>query len=96
MMVGRHQQHGRLILTVCDESVMGKRVEQGRHQLDLTSNFFQGERMAEQQCLPLLARAAVAYFVGKESVALGVAQGIIDPRQVRRVRNIPHAQAIRG
>ncbi|MBI4149415.1 DUF424 family protein [Candidatus Woesearchaeota archaeon] len=94
MIVAQHRDSGRLIITVCDDALVGKRFEQGNRQLDVSGSFFQGKRMDEQECISLLTHASVAYFVGKQSVAFGIAQDIIDKKQVRRVQNIPHAQAL--
>jgi len=35
---------GRKVIAICDDSLLGKKFEEGDKQLDLTSEFYQGQK----------------------------------------------------
>ena len=49
MIVKVHSDKNRLIVAVCDNEVFGKKFYEGELQLDLSSDFFKGEEMKEEE-----------------------------------------------
>lgn len=95
MIVNVHKtQDGKKIVAICDEDLIGKKFVEKNIQLDLSSNFYNGERKSEDEIIKILDDAYIVNMVGKNSVNLGKKTGIILENNVIYVKGIPHAQAI--
>lgn len=81
------------VVAVCDDDLLGKKFEQGELQLDLTSDFYKGEKTDEKDAGDLVRNADTVNFVGEESIKLGLKEGIIEKDHIIKIANIPHAQA---
>ncbi len=93
MIVKEHiTQGGKLILAICDSDIIGKKFEDGDKQLDLTSQFYNGAEMTEEEVLKLLPKACSMDIVGKRSVEFAERYNLIDQTRVIYVKKIPHAQ----
>jgi len=85
----------RLILTICDDELIGKRYEEREKQLDLTSDFYQGNKMAEEEIIKLIEKAYIINAVGKDSVGCCVKAGVINKKTVGKIKGIPYAYMVR-
>ena len=95
MLVKQHvTRDRRLLLAVCDSELKGKKFDDGKIQLDLSSDFYNGEEMNEERTLKLLKCASMVNLVGKESVELGIKAGIIEKEHIIEVDGILHAQGV--
>jgi len=95
MIVNIHKtQDGKKIVAVCDEDLIGKRFKEGNIQLDLSSDFYKGEKKNEEEIKKMFDDAYIVNMVGEKSVDLGKKAGIILEDNVLYVQKIPHAQAI--
>ena len=89
-----HQnQEGQKILALCDKDLLGKKFEQGKLQLDLTSDFYQGEEKSEEEIKELVKEVYIINLVGKESLQL-IEDLNLSPEKVITIQNIPHAQIV--
>ena len=95
MIVKKHKTHdGRLILAVCDSDLIGKKFNEGDMQLDLCSDFYQGEERSDEDIAKLFRCAYVVNLVGEKAVNLGLKEKIIDKAHVIQIKKIPHAQCV--
>lgn len=95
MLVKIHKNpEGQIIAAVCDKELIGKKFSEGRIQLDLTTDFYKGEDMSEEDVGDLLRNAYIINLVGEKSVALGLKENIIQEKHIMRIDNIPHAEAV--
>lgn len=95
MIVKEHiTQDGRLILAVCDSDLLGKKFEEGDRQLDLTSQFYKGAEMTEEEVLRMLPKVCSMDIVGKKSIAFAEKYSLIDPARIMYIKKIPHAQCV--
>jgi len=95
MMVKKHRtRDGKLILAVCDSELIGKKFEQGKIQLDLTTGFYKGEEKTESEILLMIQGAYILNLVGEKSVKLALKQGLIDETHILNIQGIPHAQCV--
>ena len=94
VLVRIHKKEGRTIIAVCDKDQAGQLLEEGNKQLDLTSDFYKGVEMPKDELGDLLRNADGVNLVGKESVKLGLNEGIIEKEQVMLVKGVPYAQAV--
>jgi len=82
------------VVAVCDDDLLGKKFEEGELQLDLTSDFYKGEKMDEKDIGDLLRNADAVNLVGEKSVKLGLNEGIIEKDHILKIDDIPNAQAV--
>jgi len=84
----------RLILTVCDKEIIGKKFETPDLKLDLSSDFYKGEEKTEKEIIKLFPAAYMINLVGKTSVELGIKVGVISKHDIIKIKNIPYVQAV--
>ena len=83
-----------MIVAVCDSDLVGKKIEEGKKQLDLSSSFYDGEEKNEEEILNIIDNSYMINAVGEKSISLLDKFGLVDKERVLRVNNIPHAQVI--
>jgi hypothetical protein len=83
---------GRIILAVCDSEILGKKFEEKGLQLDLSSDFFKGNEMKEEEIISLFKKAYIVNLNGEKAVKLGVREGVVS--EVIRIKGIPHAEGV--
>jgi hypothetical protein len=87
-----------LLVSVCDEAVLGETFENGDVSLTVEEDFYAGESaeaVGEDAVVESLGRAAIANLVGTESVELAIEAGIVDAGQVLELEGTLHAQYLR-
>lgn len=92
--VSEKVQQNALLLVVTDKDLLGKRFEQGRLQLDLTKEFYQGEEKSREEVKGLFLKAKHLHLTGKEAVALGVELKFVDQDKVLYIDSVPHAEVV--
>lgn len=85
---------GKKVVAVCDKGLIGKKFKEKNIQLDLSSDFYNGKEMNEEEILELFKAAYIINLVGEKSIELGIKAGIIDKDNVIYVQKIPHAQGL--
>jgi len=85
---------GRNMVAICDNDLIGKKFEEKNLQLDLTSNFYNGEEKDEQSIIKLLKGAYIINLVGNKAIEMALNLKIITKENIIKIKNIPHAQAI--
>lgn len=83
-----------LLVSVCDQDVLGETFEQGDVSITVSPDFYGTEEADEQTIVNSLARAAVANIVGEEAVALAVEHGFVNKANVLEIDSTVHAQLL--
>lgn len=95
MIVKKHLTHdGKIILAICDKEVLGKKFEQEDKQLDLTSSFYNGKQMTEQEIIKLLPEINSVNIVGERSIKFALHNNLIEKENIKKISNIPYAISI--
>ena len=94
MIVKIHKKDGKTIVAVCDDELLGRKFEENGLQLDLSSDFYKGEKLQPQEVGDIIRNGDIVNLVGTHSVELGIKEGIIEEEQVKKIQGISHAQAI--
>lgn len=94
LLVKIHKKDDRTVVAVCDENLRGQTFEENNKQLDLTNDFYDGEKRETQEIGDLIRNADAVNLVGEEAVQLGMEEGVIDPDNVLTIGGVPHAQAV--
>jgi hypothetical protein len=84
-----------LLVSLCDEAVLGETFESDPVSLTVTEEFYGGEAVPEDRAVDSLERATVANIVGTRSVALAIEHGFVDEGNVLDIGDTRHAQTLR-
>lgn len=94
MLVKIHSSY-RNSVAICDSNLIDKKFEEGNRYLDLTTTFFKGEEKPEEEVLEIIEKGIYEDFtfniVGKESIAIALKAGIIQPGGVSTIQGVPVA-----
>ncbi len=94
ILVKIHQNpNGQRILALCDKELLNKKFEEGNQQLDLTTDFYNGEEKTEEEIKEMLKDVYIINLVGKESLDF-VEKLKLSPERIITVQNIPHAEIV--
>jgi len=89
-------KHGNdLLIGACDEKLIGKKFVDGKFQIDVTREFYDGERITTEVLKKYLENATIANLVGEKTVQCAIKLGLVDPDCVLRIKGVPHAQMVR-
>ena len=94
LIVKKHVNKNRLILAVCDKTLLNKKIENKEIILDLTSDFYKGESVDNKEFLELIKRAYILNVVGESAISLLVKAKIINKANVKKVKDTPYAQIV--
>jgi uncharacterized protein len=94
MIVRIHRSDDRIVMTIVDENIIGKVFTEGNRQLDLSSNFYKGERKTEEQIEEMIQDVYIIHVVGEESVSLLKRKNLLGDNGVIRISNVPHAEIV--
>ncbi|UCB58696.1 MAG: DUF424 family protein [Thermoplasmatales archaeon] len=90
-----YKQGNELLVGACDENLIGKKIEDGKFQLEIKKEFYDGERVSPDILKQFLAEATIANLVGETTIKVAIKMGLIDPDCIIRIKGIPHAQMVR-
>ncbi len=97
MIVKVHKtQDGRKVIAICDNELIGKKFEEGKLQLDLNSSFYNGDETDEEGVIELIKDSCIVNIVGEKSTNLALKLKIVEKKDIIKIKNIPHTQAILG
>lgn len=94
MIVKIHTAERRKIVSICDESIIGKKFEEKNLQLDVSESFYNGQRLSEKEILKTISHADSLNIVGKESVNFSLKNKLIEESSIIKIKKIPHAISI--
>ena len=60
----------------------------------MNSSFYNGDETDEEGVIELIKGSYIVNIVGKKSMDFALKLGIVDKKNIIKIKNIPHAQAI--
>lgn len=102
--INTHDADEGLIIAMCDESLIGKTLEEGDIfiNLDLYASFYKGELVKSEKAMAIIdqskKRLNSANVIGKEAIEVALQAGLIAKDNVLRVQKVPyaHTYVVRG
>jgi len=94
MIVSIHKKDDRTVVSIVDDDIIDKKFLDGDKQLDLTAEFYKGKKVSDSEAGDLLRNSNIVHLVGKNSVKLGIDEGIITEENIVVIAGIPQAQAV--
>lgn len=96
MVYAKVHQHGRdTLVAVCDEDLLGKTFIDGPIRIEVSREFYGGEKMRIEEAMEIAKRATIANFLGKNTVKYAIRSKLIHKDAVIEIASIPHAQLIK-
>ena len=83
------------LVGACDEKLIGKKFEDGKFQIDVKKEFYDGERITPNILKKFLEEATIANLVGELTIKAAIEMGLIDEDCIIRIKGVPHAQMVR-
>ncbi len=93
--IKKYKQGSDLLIGACDEKLIGKKFEEGKFQIDVKRDFYDGEKITPEVFKKFLEEATIANLVGEKTVKCAIELGLVDPDSVLKIKGIPHAQMVR-
>jgi len=84
-----------MLIGACDEKLIGKKFEEGKFQINVSKEFYDGQRINADVLKQYLIEATIANLVGKETIKCAIDLGLIDVDSIIKIKGIPHAQMVR-
>ena len=94
MLVKIHKSINGIVVAICDKELIDKKFEQGKLQLDLTTDFYNGEEKSEEETKEILKKAYIVNLVGKKAVDFGLKNKIINKENIKKIAKIPFCQCL--
>ncbi len=83
------------VVAICDSELLGKKLEEGKFQLEIKENFFRGEETNEEKAIEVMKIMsqddATFNIVGKKSVNAALKAGIITEQGIKKIQGVPFA-----
>lgn len=93
MILKKHSTtEGQLILAMCDEELLGKEFEENELILDLTSEFYKGKKLSEEEAEKLINDAYIINAVGEKVIEFLKKKEYVD--KVKEIQKIPYTQIV--
>jgi uncharacterized protein len=83
-----------VLIGACDENLIGKTFEEGKYQIEVRPEFYDGDRVTPEILKEFLKDATIANLVGEETVNCAIEMGLIDSESIIKIKGIPHAQMV--
>ncbi len=84
-------QEGKKILSIIDEDLLGKNLEEEEIQLDLNSNFFKGEKIEnDEKIMKEIETSYMIIAVGEKTTNYLEQKNLISKNDVKKIKNIPY------
>lgn len=82
---------GFVIITVCDEELLGKEIETPNGKITINEPFYGGSKMSLNEALRLIRDANNVNLLGRRIVEAAIREGLISEDAVINLSGIPHA-----
>ncbi|MFH1589165.1 MAG: DUF424 family protein [archaeon] len=79
-----------IILAIIDENLFNKEIAEGKKILDLTADFYKGEKKSKEELIHLINRATHLNVVGTHIVEFLTKKGFIETAMT--INKVPYAQ----
>ena len=94
-----HPTDNGVMLAMCDALLIDKILSEGDIEINLKdySDFYKGQHLGREAALALLKKEEIysANIVGEEATKIALEKGIIEKGHLRKVDNVPYANAFR-
>ncbi|MEM3403806.1 MAG: DUF424 family protein [Nitrososphaeria archaeon] len=76
------------MVNICDEEVCGTRLKEGELEINISEDFYSGEKIDEGELLNLLKSAQIINLTGNRCVRFAVENGFAHKDAVKKVKSV--------
>ncbi|RLG00507.1 MAG: DUF424 domain-containing protein [Thaumarchaeota archaeon] len=88
-----HSKTGEIVLAVCDEELLGKRLKLNeRLSIEVSQSFYGGVLIARDDLDKYLKQATIVNMLGEKAVSYAMKKGFIVEKAIMRIGGVPHIQ----
>ena len=88
-----HSKTGETVVAVCDEELLGKKIEVSEGlTVEVSEAFYGGALIARDELDKYIIHAKILNLLGEVAVSYMVEKGIVPERAIIRFGNMPHVQ----
>ena len=88
----KHEINGKTILAVCDEDLIGKKIETEKIEFFVSERFYGGQKITNEELLTLYEEVDSINLIGNECVQLLQKKGLINESSIININNTKHVQ----
>ncbi len=92
MIVGIKKSNGEKIVTICDEDLIGKRLNFNGIEIYVNPKFYSGKKMKEEEIKSVIKDSTVINVLGKKSVSFCLKNGYAKEEDLIYIDGVPHVQ----
>ncbi len=92
MYLKTYEIDGEKLIALCDESLIGRSLEDGDLCLNISEQFYKGEVVTDEEAILSLSGATNVNLVGEKAIKCAIDAGMLDKENVIRISGVPHAQ----
>ena len=92
MIISIRKIKNEVLITLCDEDIIGKKLNFNGVEVYINPKFYRGEKRNEKEIKELLKKATIINAIGKKSVDFCLKEGYIDKKGIIDIDGVPHAQ----
>ena len=90
-----HPRMDHYLVAICDETLLGKTLNEGEIKFNVSEEFYGGELVDLNTCLEHLKRATIANMIGNKTVNAAINAGLVQKQAVLYIEGEPHAQWVK-
>lgn len=94
MYIKKHMIRDKIIFAVCDEDLIGKKFSKGDLVLDISKDFYKGEKKSEKELKGIIKNFENVNLVGRKTIKFALKLGILNEESIIIIGGIPHAQIV--
>jgi len=76
------------MVNICDEELLGRTLKEGRLKVDISPDYFSGDRVDEETALAKIKETDIVNLVGNRIVARALKEKLGHPRAVRKIEDV--------
>ncbi|HOI18777.1 MAG TPA: DUF424 family protein [Candidatus Woesearchaeota archaeon] len=92
--VSLKEDNGKVFLYVCDKEIKGKKISQGKKQIDLASNYYDWKELDDRLIIQLIKRSDSITFFGINSIRFGQDLNLLDMSNATSINDVPYCSVI--
>jgi len=94
MYIKKHIVREKIVFAICDEELIGRRFSEGDLILDVSNDFYKGDKKSEEEVEEIIKDFENVNLVGEKTIKFALKLGILNKDNIVIIGGIPHAQII--
>lgn len=88
----KHEINGKKILAVCDENLIGKKIETEKIEFFVSERFYGGQKITTEELIELFEEFDSINLIGNNCIEILQKKGLINESSIININNTKHVQ----